>query len=149
MPAVNDLNAYLNTIGAPQAVQLRVDGLLDKCQAMWGFSPDYVFIEDLVTPDGNRQFTNLGGIYQRTYFDLQIPEPNWSCSITSLEGADSIEYMNIADFDFVTATDGSRLMAAIKASSHTHITFSATGQNCLELVRMVRTRLVPMLTTPA
>lgn len=137
MPTVEKFSEYCAKIDAPEATRERSQELLKLAQGLMGGAIEEVVIEDSVTDEGVKQFTNLGCFWKGRYLDLPIPSPNWSCTLLSIRDVIGVSPM-AKNYNFVEATKDSVLTVDIACLGSTSITLRATGANCDYVMDVVR-----------
>ena len=139
---------YLREIGAGDPVTTRVFDLISDYEALIGYNPEFIFVENTINDEGLSNFSNLALFRGDTYADYYINQPNSPFAITNVSRAiDSLTFSVRQDTDFRQI--GERAVMSVEVVSlntrsfHLH---AAGRRNCNELLTLVKSYLLPTVT---
>jgi hypothetical protein len=143
----DNIKEYCKSVGLGDTLTGQVESLLRECQSLVpNHSIQDAFIGEYTTSDGSRVYDNLHFFTDRLVFEIE--------NFVSRPTIWIQEYgrMNIRiekhDFDFTRANPSSRLAVTVDWTDNSDFALNpkATGDNCLQLIRILRKYVLPYVT---
>jgi hypothetical protein len=146
MPVYDELqvNGYLEGLGMSGPLIERIRDHVSEYKIAIGASPEFVFVENPVTPLGSVEFSNLILLSGKTYMEFSLNQP--SRTITFINMARHINRIvipTIQQATFGEITERSRVTVQIYNDLQVIGFFMASGANCGDLLEMVKRYFIP------
>jgi hypothetical protein len=144
LTALEPSEFYLDSIGAPGAVRMRIRDLLDRYARLMDLSDVDIFASESIDSEGNRTFQSLWIFSEQGGFEGRLSEE----SGTDLDGTplrDRVVHWvaRVQDYDFRVALPTSRLTLEISFSDQIIGELRASGPNCMRLTELIRKYVIP------
>jgi hypothetical protein len=138
---------YLDSVQVPAPLKARVDQLLTDFKPLMPETPAEIFISDFFDGENVRRYNNVIAFSQHLIMELKNFVQSDNIDFALLTKNVEFLYVQKVDFDLVTAGPKSRLNVNAKFCGGTPMGFQAqaAANNCMNLVRIVKTRIVPNL----
>lgn len=140
------VQAYLENVGLRSPLVERGVDIVDKWESLYGARPIDIVVDDERDESNARVYKDLWGLYP----DFVVEQYTWTAGnfrgdVVSLEsGIVRFEY-TVRDYNFVEATDASRMTLEVDFQARVAGTVNVSGANCDHLLRLYREYFVPNL----
>jgi hypothetical protein len=148
MPAYDDakLRAHLEGMGIGVTIIERIEGLIQEYQTFMGISPEFVFVENPINNAGSVEFSNLILVNGKMYTEFSLTNPNDTIAFLNIpENVNRIIIPIVQEFPLSRITSRSRLTVQIFKGTESIAFFVASGNNCADLLEMVKRYFVSAL----
>jgi hypothetical protein len=129
---------YLSSVGMASPLVARVAALEHECKLLTPEEITHYFVSEVIQQDATRQYLTLCFFTNHYVFELEnfVSQPRlWIAKLDHVENCEC----EAMDFDFASARESSRLNAVLRwAGLGYTLDLKASGQNCMQLVRVVK-----------
>jgi hypothetical protein len=149
MPAYDQLhlNGYCEGLGMSGSLIDQIKRHVSEYRIATGAAPEFLFVENPVSPLGSVEFSNLILLTGKTYAEFSLNQP--SRTITFVDIANNINRIVmpvIQQATFGEITERSRLTVQICNDLQVIGFFMASGANCDDLLEVVKRYFIPAVT---
>ena len=148
MPAYDELTlrGYLEEVGIRAPASDRIEQLVREYQILIDATPEFIFVENPVNSLGSIEFTNLILLTGPMYAEFSLNQPNRTVAFLNIRrNVTRIVMPTLRDLSFGNITDRSRLTIQIFKGTELIGFFAASGNNCADLIEMVKRYFIPAL----
>ena len=136
---------YLTSLPMPNTYVNRTTAVLDQIERLFIFETEDLFVTDYIKDDGERVFESLW-LFNR---DLAVEAKDFlnkeDFDLTPIKSTVGYLCVKSSGFDFVKATNKSRLNISFYFRGGISAQMRASGENCLKLLGVFQTYVKPNL----
>lgn len=135
---------YFKSLGMSEAEIARAEQVIELCMLAYDLKREEVFVCDVVTPEGVRKFTSIWIFDGKRVAEIGSFMTEISIDLVRIEVIRRVEH-KISNFDFKKASNNSSMHIDVSINDKLSILLNATGDNCMNLDRLIRKYILPHL----
>ena len=141
------LRGHLEALGIGVSTSQRIENLIEQYQSFTGTLPEFVFVENPINIGGLVEFSNLILLTGKMYAEFSLSNPNDTvASINIPKNVNRLIMPILQELPFTNITPKSRVTAQIYNGMQDIGYFVASGDNCADLLEMLKRYFIPAIT---
>ena len=141
MPKVNDkeLKSYFTSLKCGDETAKRAREIISDHRRLLGKDPEFIFLEDWINEDGNREYPNVVMLTADTYSEGKIDGESNQFYVNILrKSVWHVIFLERLNLEEDVAQANSRVSVKINFHHGGFASFDATGTNCAEVIKAIK-----------
>ena len=134
--------ACVKLLGIGQPISDRIKELYRWCKMIMSEGIDDLFVSEVPNEAGGRDYHTLHFFSTRIVYEFESFVSSPSLWIAGLRGTYNCRFES-KDFDYVSASDKSRLYVLVQWSDGFALHLRASGENCMHLLTILQKYIIP------
>lgn len=141
------VRGYLDRLGIGMAITERIESLIQEYRIYTDTTPEFIFVENPINNVGSVEFSNLILLTGKMYADCSLNNSNNTVIFLNIPNSiNRIVMPTPQELPFTQFSSRSRLTVQIFKGMETIGYFHASGNNCSELLEMMKRYFIPAIT---